>query len=93
MSNRCSVRPVVPGLVALASAALLSLPVLAADYMLETPGESYTMTGEMVAETESMSVTKTVRVAVAVPGFRTLGSRDRLLVGESRDGAQAKGCY
>ena len=62
MSNRCSVCPVVPGLVALASAALFGLPVLAADYMLETPGESYTLTGEMVADTESMSVTKTVRV-------------------------------
>jgi len=48
--------------IALASAALFGLPVLAADYMLETPGESYTMTGEMVAENESMSMTKTVRV-------------------------------
>jgi len=62
MSNRCSVCPVVPGLVALASAALFGLPVFAADYMLETPGESYTLTGEIVADTESMSVTKTVRV-------------------------------
>jgi len=48
--------------IALASAALFGLPVLAADYMLETPGESYTMTGEIVAEDESMSMTKTVRV-------------------------------
>ena len=62
MPNQCSVCPVVPGLVALASAALFSLPVLAADYMLGTPGESYTLAGEMVAENESMSVTKTVRV-------------------------------
>ena len=60
--NRCSVCPVVPCLVAFASAALFGLPVLAADYMLETPGESYTMTGEMVSENESMSMTKTVRV-------------------------------
>ena len=62
MSNRCRVRPVVPCIIALASAAFFGLPVLAADYMLETPGESFTLTGEMVVETESMSVTKTVRV-------------------------------
>ena len=62
MCNRCRVRPLILCVIALASAALFGLPVFAADYMLETPGESYTMTGEMVAENESMTMTKTVRV-------------------------------
>ena len=62
MSNRLRVGPVVLGLVVLASAAVFGIPVLAADSMLQTPGVSYTLTGDMVAETERMSVTKTVRV-------------------------------
>jgi len=62
MSHRCRVYLAIPGLVALAWTAFLGLPILAADYMLETPGESYTLTGEMTLANERQSVTKTLTV-------------------------------